>query len=259
MDAPLSVERSGHVAWLRFNRPGVLNALNVELAESLAAACEEVGADPAVRVVVLSGNGKAFMAGGDLQALRAAPGETVDRLIPPVHRAAALLAAMPKPVLASVHGAAAGAGMSLALGADLAIAAAETRFSFAYSDIGTSCDGGMSWSLPRLVGLRKALEIALLGASFDAAEALRLGLVNRVVDGASLEAETAALAQQLAEREPHALAHLKRLLRGASGQSLHDQLGAEQAAFRDCAVRPEFAAAIDAFYARRAPRARSTA
>ncbi|WP_020655278.1 enoyl-CoA hydratase/isomerase family protein [Massilia niastensis] len=252
MRSCLSLELNGHVASLRFNRPDVLNALNVELAEALVDACERVAADADVRVVILSGSGKAFMAGGDLQALRAAPADTVNSLIPPVHRAAALLAAMPKPVLASVHGAAAGAGMSLVLGADLAIAASGTRFSFAYSDIGTSCDGGMSWSLPRLVGLRKAMEIAMLGETFDAAEAQRLGLVNRVVDGADLAAETEALAQALARREPHALAHLKRLLRASSLQPLHAQLDAEHAAFLDCAVRPQFAAAIDDFYARRA-------
>jgi 2-(1,2-epoxy-1,2-dihydrophenyl)acetyl-CoA isomerase len=246
------VEVANHVATIRFNRPEVLNALNVELAQALVRACREVGEDPAVRVVVLRGNGKAFMAGGDLQALRATPEETVNNLIPPVHVAVALLAAMPKPVLACVHGAAAGAGMSLALGADLAIAAAGTRFSFAYSDIGTSCDGGMSWALPRLVGVRKAMEIAMLGETFDAAEAERLGLVNRVVDAERLDEETAALAATLAQREPHALAHLKRLMRASMQQGLPEQLDAEYAAFLDCARRPEFAAAIDAFFARRA-------
>lgn len=254
MTSPIQVELAEKVAHLRFNRPDVLNALNVDMAVQLAEACRSIAGNSEVRVVVLSGNGKAFMAGGDLQAMRAQPIEAVNSLIPPVHEAVRLLAAMPKPVLASVHGAAAGAGMSIVLGADLAIAAAGTRFNFAYSDIGTSCDGGMSWSLPRLVGVRKALEIAMLGGPLDTAEALRLNLVNRVVDAERLEAETQAIAQRLAEREPHALAHLKRLMRASSLQTLDAQLDQEHAAFLDCAGRPEFTAAIDNFFARRGAR-----
>ncbi|WP_395407157.1 enoyl-CoA hydratase/isomerase family protein [Pseudoduganella sp. UC29_106] len=254
MSSVLYVEVSEQIARIQFNRPEVLNALNEDMAVQLAAACRDLAANPAVRVVVLNGSGKAFMAGGDLQALRAQPAEAVNALIPPVHEAVRLLATMPKPVLASVHGAAAGAGMSLMLAADLALAASNTRFTFAYSDIGTSCDGGMSWALPRLVGLRKAMEIALAGETFDAVEALRLNLVNRVVDREQLAEATLELARRLARREPHALAHLKRLLRGSSQRDLSTQLDEEHAAFLDCAVRPEFTAAIDAFYARRAAR-----
>ena len=249
--SPLLVERSGAVAHLRFNRPDVLNALDVDLAHALLEACQSLAGDGAVRVVVLSGNGRAFMAGGDLAAMRTAPVAVADALIRPAHQAMQLLAEMPKPVLASVHGAAAGAGLSLMLGADLAIAAEGTRFSFAYTDIATSCDGGASWALPRLVGLRKALEIALLAEPFDAAEALRLGLVNRVVALERLAEATLELAERLAGQAPHALANLKRLLRSALQQSLAEQLQAEHQGFLDCAARPEFVTAIDAFYARR--------
>ncbi|MNP41705.1 4-chlorobenzoyl coenzyme A dehalogenase [compost metagenome] len=166
---------------------------------------------------------------------------------------------MPKPVLASLHGAVAGAGMSVALAADLAIAADGTRFNFAYSDIGTSCDGGISWALPRLVGQRKALEIAYLSDTFDAAEALRLGLLNRVVEADRLGEETALLARRLAQRETCALAHLKRLLRASFERRLSEQLDCEHAAFVDCARRPGFVAAIDDFYAKRGPGRRSPA
>ncbi|MNE27296.1 4-chlorobenzoyl coenzyme A dehalogenase-2 [compost metagenome] len=249
--SPLLVERSGAVAHLRFNRPEVLNALDVDLAHALLEDCQSLASDSAVRVVVLSGNGRAFMAGGDLAAMRAAPVEAADALIRPMHQAVQLLAEMPKPVLASVHGAAAGAGMSLVLAADLALAAEGTRFNFAYTDIASNCDGGASWALPRLLGLRKALEIALLAEPFDAAEALRLGLVNRVVAAESLAEATLELAERLAERAPHALASLKHLLRSSLQQSLADQLHAEHQGFLDCAGRPEFVTAIDAFYARR--------
>lgn len=254
-DSPLVVERAAGVAQLRFNRPDVLNALDAGLANALLEACRSIASDSAVRVVVLGGNGRAFMAGGDLAAMRRAPVEAADALIRPLHAAVQLLSEMPVPVLASVHGAAAGAGISLMLAADLAIAAEGTRFNFAYTDIAASCDGGASWVLPRLLGLRKALEIALLCESFDATEALRLGLLNRVVAAERLAAVTDDLAARLARREPHALAHLKRLLRLAGQQSLEAQLQAERAAFLDCAGRPEFAAAVDGFFARRAQRA----
>ncbi len=254
-DSPLVVERAAGVAQLRFNRPDVLNALDAGLANALLEACRSIASDSAVRVVVLGGNGRAFMAGGDLAAMRRAPVEAADALIRPLHAAVQLLSEMPVPVLASVHGAAAGAGISLMLAADLAIAAEGTRFNFAYTDIAASCDGGASWALPRLLGLRKALEIALLCESFDATEALRLGLLNRVVAAERLAAVTDDLAARLARREPHALAHLKRLLRLAGQQSLEAQLQAERAAFLDCAGRPAFAAAVDGFFARRAQRA----
>jgi 2-(1,2-epoxy-1,2-dihydrophenyl)acetyl-CoA isomerase len=254
MNSPLYLEVSEKVAYIRFNRPEVLNALNVDLAVQLADVCRSVAADPEVRVVVLSGIGKAFMAGGDLQTMRAAPVPAVNSLIPPVHEAVRQLASMPKPVLASVHGAVAGAGMSIMLAADLALAAANTRLTFAYTDIGASCDGGMSWSLPRVVGLRKAMEIAMVGDTIDAAEALRLNLVNRIVDPERLAPETQELAQRLALREPFALAQLKRLLRTSAMRDLPAQLDEEYAAFLDCARRPQFTAAIDAFYATRAAR-----
>ncbi|HEY6611065.1 MAG TPA: enoyl-CoA hydratase-related protein [Pseudomonas sp.] len=252
--SPLVVERAAGVVQLRFNRPESLNALDVGLAEALLEACRSLASDSAVRVVVLSGNGRAFMAGGDLAAMRAAPVQAADALIQPLHQVVQLLANLPVPVLASVQGVAAGAGMSLALGADLAIAAEGTRFNFAYTDIATSCDGGASWALPRLLGLRKALEIALLCESFDAAEALRLGLVSQVVAPERLAEATQELAERLASRAPQALAQLKRLLRASAENSLAQQLQAEHAAFLDCAQRPEFVTAIDAFYARRARR-----
>lgn len=252
--SPLVVERAAGVVHLRFNRPDSLNALDIGLAEALLEACRSLASDSAVRVVMLSGAGRAFMAGGDLAAMRAAPVQAADALIQPLHQVVQLLAEMPKPVLASVHGVAAGAGMSLALAADLALAAEGTRFNFAYTDIATSCDGGASWALPRLLGLRKALEVALLAEPFDAAEALRLGLLNRVVPAEQLAEATDELAARLAERAPHALAQLKRLLRTSAENSLAQQLQAEHAAFLDCAQRPEFVTAIDAFYARRAAR-----
>ena len=185
--SPLEVTRDGAVATLRFSRPGALNAINVPMAQALLAAVRQLAADASVRAVVLCGAGKGFMAGGDLATLRANPVQGAADLLGPLNEAVQVLATMNAPVIAKVHGVAAGAGLSLMLQADFVIAAEGTRFNLAYINLGTSCDVGASWALPRLVGLRNALEIALMGDTLTASDALRLGLVNRVVPAEHLE------------------------------------------------------------------------
>ena len=253
-DSPLAVDRTGGLVHLRLNRPEVLNALDVPLARALAQAASTLCADSEVRAVVLSGVGRAFCAGGDLAQMQAEPVPVARELIEALHEAIERLSRLRAPVLASVHGVVAGAGVSLLLACDLAIAAEGTRFNLAYVNVGASCDGGSSWSLPRVVGLRKAFEIALLGESLDAAEALRLGLVNRVVPAAELEAQTQRLAQQLAGGPTRALGEMKQLLRNSQQTSLREQLDAEAAAFLRCAVTADFSVALDAFLARRPTR-----
>src|SRR5690606_32952531 len=154
-------------------------------------ACTDIAADDRVRVVRMSGEGRAFMAGGDLAAMKADPVAVSARLIAGVHGGLRLLAGLDAPVVASVQGAVAGGGLGLVLGgADLVVAAEGTRFSVAYPLIGASCDCSTSWSLPRLVGLHRAMELMLLSDAVDAADALRLGLCNRVVPAAELQTET---------------------------------------------------------------------
>jgi 2-(1,2-epoxy-1,2-dihydrophenyl)acetyl-CoA isomerase len=257
MSEPVSsllVSRDGGIVRLRLNRPQQLNALDHVTAQAFAQACRDIASDQAVRAVIIDGAGRAFTAGGDLGELRANPTGASIGLIGPMHEAIVLLAEMRAPVIASLHGAVAGAGLSLALACDFAIAAEGTRFTLAYVNIGTSSDLAGSWTLPRLVGLRKALEIALLGEPFDAAEALRLGLVNRVVPAAELDAHTLALAQRLASGPALAIAQLKRLMHISFEHDLRGQLDAERAAFLRCAASQDFAEGIDAFLAKRAPR-----
>lgn len=249
----LTVRYQDGVAQVRFNRPDVLNALDIEQAQSLLHCCRELAADANLRVLVLRGEGRAFMAGGDLQQLRAAPQANAALIIEPMHQAISLLAHLPVPVIACVHGAVAGAGLSLMLAADLVLAAEGTRFNFAYTDIGTCCDGGASWSLPHLLGLRKALQIALLNQPFATEQALQWGLVTQVVAAEAMDETLEQMVIGLKSREAPALAHLKRLLRSAHSRSLDEQLAEEQAAFLDCVKRPEFVAAVDAFYAKRKP------
>ncbi|OWW18278.1 enoyl-CoA hydratase/isomerase family protein [Noviherbaspirillum denitrificans] len=253
-DAPLRYWVEDGIAHIRFNRPSVLNAIDVPTANGFLEACRAVSEDKQVRVVVLSGEGRAFIAGGDLAAMKASPVDTAQALIEAMHGGIALLAAMDAPVLASLHGAVAGGGLGVALAADLAIAAEGTRFNLAYVNIGASSDCSTSWALPRLVGMRKTMEIALLGETFDAAEALRIGLVNRVVPAAALQEETARLARRLADGPPLAQGRLKRLIRDSLGRSLQEQLDAEATGFAACAATADFAEGVAAFFDKRPAR-----
>lgn len=253
-DRPLLVSRDGGVAHLRFNRPKALNAIDSATAKALLAAADELARDRSVRAIVLSGAGKGFMAGGDLAQMQADPSAIAPDIIGPLHAALQKLAAIDAPVIASVHGVVAGAGVSLMLAADLAIAAEGTRFTLAYLGIGASCDGGASFALPRIVGLRKALEIALLNEPFDAAEALRLSLVNRVVPAAELEAETAKLAQRLGEGPTGAIGRVRRLMRQSFQSDYAAQLGAEKEAFAASAASNDFAEGVRAFFDKRPAR-----
>ena len=250
---PLLLERNGAIATLRFNRPDALNAIDVPMANAFLTAVQSLAADPGVRAVVLCGNGRGFMAGGDLATLRADPVQGAIDILTPLNAALQLLAQMNAPVIAQVHGAAAGAGLSLVLMADYVIAAEGTRFNLAYINLGTSCDVGVSWALPRIVGVRQALEIALLGEAFTADDALRLGLVNRVVPSAELDSATAALAQRLANGPTLAYGAMKRLMRASMDHTLPEQLAAEKDAFVHCAGTEDFRAGVEAFHQRQSP------
>ena len=249
--APLIIHREEGLVHLRLNRPEALNALDVPMACALAQAARELVVDPDVRAVLLSGTGRVFCSGGDLLQMRTEQTSTTRDLIEALHEAILLLNNLRAPVLASVHGVVAGAGMSLMMACDLAIAAAGTRFNLAYVNVGASCDGSSSWSLPRIVGLRKAFEIALLGETLDSSEALRIGLLNRVVAADELEASSRALALRLANGPTHALGEIKRLLRSSQQTSLADQLDAESAAFLRCTDTTDFRGAVGAFFAKR--------
>ncbi|WP_422848271.1 enoyl-CoA hydratase/isomerase family protein [Acidovorax sp. M14] len=249
----LLLERNGAIATLRFNRPEALNAIDVPMANAFLTAVQTVASDPGVRAVVLCGNGRGFMAGGDLATLRADPVQGAIDILTPLNTALQLLTQMNAPVVAQVHGAAAGAGLSLVLMADYVIAAEGTRFNLAYINLGTSCDVGASWALPRIVGVRQALEIALLGEAFTVDDALRLGLVNRVVPGAELDSATATLAQRLANGPTLAYGAMKRLMRTSMDHTLPEQLAAEKDAFVHCAGTEDFRAGVEAFHQRQSP------
>ena len=250
-----------HIATLTLNRPEALNALNLAMIDDLRAATARVAFDPAVRVVILRGAGDHFMAGGDLKWFReqlALPPEErqprFEAIIAAVHASILSLKHMNKPVIAAVHGAVAGFGLSLMMAADLALAAENAYFTLAYSNIALSPDGGATWSLPRQVGLKQAMEIALLGDRFDAARACELGLINRVVPLAELAAAALDLAQRLAAGPAEALARTKALLNQSLETSLESQLLAEQRSFAACGAHADFSEGLAAFFEKRKAR-----
>ncbi|WP_367066918.1 enoyl-CoA hydratase-related protein [Oryzisolibacter sp. LB2S] len=250
---PLLITRQGAIVTLQFNRPEAMNALDVATARALLAAVQDIAGDASVRAVLLKGAGRAFVAGGDLALLAADPVQGARALLGPLNEALLLLQNLDAPVIAQVHGAAAGAGLSLMLMCDFVLAAEGTKFNLAYINLGTSCDVGASWALPRLVGLRRALEIAMLGETFGADEALRLGLVNRVLPAAELEAAAQAFAERLAAGPTIAYGHMRRLLRAGLDNDLAAQLQAEARSFEACAQTADMKGGIDAFLAKRKP------
>lgn len=251
---PILTWRDDAVAHISFNRPAALNAIDQYLAYSFKGACEELVNDPTVRAVVVSGQGRAFMAGGDLVAMRRDPVRVASDLIECMHAAIGTLANLPAPVIASVHGVVAGGGLGVALACDLCIAAEGTRFSVAYPLVGASPDCGTSWSLARTLGLKPALQFALLGEAVSTAEAYRLGMVNQVVLADDLVDETKRLAGKLAAGPTAAFGRTKRLLRRASDTSLMSHLDAEKFAFLESAASSDFQEGVAAFLDKRPTR-----
>ncbi len=255
--SPVLFTRAGAVAHLRFNRPARLNAIGQEMAAALLAACQQIAADPSLRAVLLSGEGRGFMAGGDISAFHAA-GENapavVDALITVLHQAVRILTSLPAPVIAAVHGPVAGAGISMMLGADIIIAAEDARFVLAYPRIGASPDGGSTWALPRVLGLRRALGFALLGEDLDTATALQIGLINQAVPAAALLEHAMAVATRLAAGPTLAYGRTKSLLRTSLDHDLPSHLEAERAAFVAGAATADFREGVGAFMGKRAAR-----
>lgn len=248
--APLLIERSGAIVHLCFNRPHALNAVDVPMAQAILEALREIAADSTVRAVVLRGAGRGFMAGGDLATLRADPVQGAADLLGPLNEALQVMASLNAPIIAQVHGVAAGAGLSLMLQADFVVAAQDARFNLAYINLGACCDVGASWALPRLVGMRQALEIALLGETLTCPDAQRLGLVNRMVPVEQLGTEVNALAERFASGPTVAYGVMKRLMRGSFEHNLKTQLAREAEGFEQCACSDDFKAGIEAFYAK---------
>ena len=249
----LRAEVDAGVGRLTLARPDAGNAIDLELATELDAVTAAWANRDDVRVVVIRGEGPRFCVGGDLRAFAAEDDLPVHltEVTAHLHASLARLGRMRAIVVVGVHGSAAGAGFSLACSGDVVLAAASARFVLAYSAVGLTPDGSATWYLPRVVGLRRALDLALTNRAIDAAEAERLGLVSRVVADDALDDEVEAVVATLANGPASALAATKRLLRASGANALEQQLELETEALAAAAGSPDGHEGIEAFLAKR--------
>lgn len=219
-----------HVARITLNRPDAANSLNIEMSKDLMHASLQCSEDPNIRAVILTGNGRMFCAGGDLKSF-ALQGEKLAYHLKEVttylHAAVSRFTRMDAPVIAAVNGMTAGAGMSLACSCDLVLAAESAKFTMAYTRAGLTPDGSSTYFLPRIVGLKRALELTMTNRLLSAHEAEQWGIVTKVVPDANLQAEADALAAQLASAATGALGGAKRLLHNAWNDTLETQMELE--------------------------------
>lgn len=259
MSAPhVLAEVKDGIGWLTLNRPESLNALSMEMRDLLVEHSASFEKDPKVRCVVIRGAGTHFMAGGDIRGFhksltteREAHLAGFEMRVVKAHQAVYQIRRMNKPVLASVQGAAAGFGLSLILNCDLAIASDDSFFTLAYRHIGLSADGGATYFLPRVVGERKALEIALLGERFTAQEAKANNILNCVVPKDQLVAETEKLARKLADGPTYALGVAKKLIRNSFDNSWDEHSHREAEGLAACAATEDHFEGLNAFLEKR--------
>ncbi len=260
MTDQLLVEVDEGIARITFNRPEARNALSLEMRTALIDAMIDFGADDSVRCIVIAGAGENFMAGGDVknfaELAKLPEEERYNHFVKRIHSSAPMLLAiqkMKKPVVCVVQGAAVGFGFSLAMACDLVIAAHDARFACSYIGIGTSPDGSGSWYLPRLVGVKRAMEIAMLGEFIDAPTALAMGLVNRVAAEGELEAISEKIIRRLAGGPTVGIGNTKQLIHAAANNSLEAQLALEAESFAECATSADWVEGVTAFTEKRKP------
>ena len=220
----------GGFARITLNRPESANAIDVDMANELLQAATRCETDPMIRAVVLTGKGRFFSGGGNVQSFVAAGDEVtglLNRIIGPLHAAMGCFSRMSAPLITAINGTAAGAGFSLAISGDVVLAAESAKLTLAYTRIGMSADGGASFHLPRIVGLTRAKELMLLNPVLSAAEAKNSGLVTMVVPDLELEAKTRDLAASLVNGPTRAFGEVKRLLIASGNNTLEQQLAVE--------------------------------
>jgi 2-(1,2-epoxy-1,2-dihydrophenyl)acetyl-CoA isomerase len=257
VDLHVKLEVEAGVAWIRLNRPEKMNAIGATTRQQLADAIKQVERDEAVRVVVLTGSGRAFCSGADVTEMVGGEGMSIPEVIGNILRDEYMpmlqrLRTMPKPVIGALNGPAVGIGASYALACDIRIAVPEAYILEAFVNIGLAPDGGVSWLLPRMIGTGVAYEMFFTGKPLQAADAHRLGAINRIVPAERLEEEVRELAVQLAAQPRGAMAAAKRAVNHALESSYENALEFESYLQEAQAASPEFVEGVQAFLARRA-------
>ena len=250
-------EKKDNIAKITINRPEAANALNFDLAYDLMHASLECDEDPEIRAVVMTGSGRMFCAGGDLKSF-AAQGEKLPAHMKEVttylHSAISRFARMDPPLIGAVNGIAAGAGLSIACSCDIVLAAESAKFTMAYTRVGLTPDGSSTYFLPRIVGMKRALELTLTNRILSAQEAAEWGLVNRVVPDADLVAEAEKLAGELAQGPTGAFGGAKRLLHSGWTETLETQMENETQSIAARSKTEDGREGITAFLEKRAPK-----
>jgi 2-(1,2-epoxy-1,2-dihydrophenyl)acetyl-CoA isomerase len=256
--AEVELEIRGNVGYITLNRPDAANALNAEVARQLdqaALRCEE-NAD--LRAVLMTSSGRMFCGGGDLKAFAAQAPQELPAYLKSVtlhfHQAIHRFARMRAPLVVAVNGNAGGGGMSLALAGDIVLAAESARFTMAYTRIGLTPDGSSTYTLPRLIGLRRAVELMLTNRTLSAREAEQMGLITRAVPDAELRQQAEAMVHELAEGATRAFGGVKRLLYSSATATLAEQMELETEWIAEMARTRDSHEGITAFLGKRAPR-----
>jgi len=254
--ATILLEKADAIATLTLNRPEARNAIDLTMREEIVSALDELEAEAAIRVVLFTGAGEHFCAGGDVKSMRAKRHTAAEgrARVESLNRMVLRLVHFPRPTIAMVDGFAVGAGCNLALCCDLIVASDRAKFGEVFARIGLVPDGAGTYFLPRQVGLAKAKELVFTAELMDAAEAFRVGLINRVVPAAQLKAATLELALKIAQGPPKALALAKQLLNRAASSDLDAALDREAFAQAVALTTEDHQEGLSAFFDRRPPR-----
>jgi 2-(1,2-epoxy-1,2-dihydrophenyl)acetyl-CoA isomerase len=256
--ADVELEVREHVAYITLNRPDAANALNAEVARQLDQVALQCDENPEVRAVLMTGAGRMFCGGGDLRAFAAQPPNRLPSYLKAVtfyfHQAIHRFARMRAPLVVAVNGNAGGGGMSLALAGDIVIAAESARFTMAYTRVGLTPDGSSTYTLPRLVGLRRAMELMLTNRTLTAREAEQIGLITRAVPDAQLRQQADAIVQELVQGATRAYGGVKRLLYSSATSTLAEQMELETEWIAEVARTQDAHEGIMAFLDKRSPK-----